>query len=214
MGIRLIIVIVLLGLIDCANPPESHAQSGTTNGNGSTESMSEVKVSEDGYVKLFDGAPVCCIYVGLNMTNGPSFGTNVQLLAESHGIKRPRKIYTIYSGPPLSDYVNEHVAIESRGSYWTTNLTVAHTNICLPNEKFRQLYERIHFMIRDDCYWASKAGQIPEPISSSPFIGRVLILDHDPAYPNRSFKELSQSIIGELEKLYPGHVMVAWYEDK
>lgn len=184
-----------------------------SNQSGGTNAKSFNKIPEDGIAPVFQDAPICCIYIGLNWTNWSSSWKNLQRLAERHQLHRPTKAPGIYSGPPLSDFVNEHVAFRFNPGQWTTNAVMASTNNTHSAPSLVRDPGFKAFLIGRDSYWISKSGPFPNQMQASPFKSRLLIFPHDPQYPIKDFKALCDSVIAELKQLYADQVLVIWDSD-
>jgi hypothetical protein len=83
---------------------------------------------------IYQGAPFCCLYVGLDTNETALFATNFWRFADQHGIHKPKKHYTVYSGARLATCKSDHVSLFV-DSTPTTNIVARSERFGNPNSK-------------------------------------------------------------------------------
>jgi hypothetical protein len=150
---------------------------------------------------IYQGAPFCCIYVGLDTNETALFATNFWRFADQHDIHRPKKHYSAYSGPPLATCKSDHVSVFL---YSTPT-----TNIVARSEKFGDPISREQVSwqagIWMDAYWPTNACRITKEGQEilAPFTGTVRMASNDTNYPLQDFRRLSEALAASLQAAFP-----------
>jgi hypothetical protein len=150
---------------------------------------------------IYQGAPFCCIYVGLQTNERPIFDTNFWQFAAQQGIHRPKKHYMTYSGPPLATCKNDHVSVFVYSTE-TTNILARHQTFGSPLTQ-----EQVSWQLGawTDAYWPTNASRITQSGREvlAPFTGTVRMAPNDTNYPLQDFKRLSAALTATLHAAFP-----------
>jgi hypothetical protein len=150
---------------------------------------------------IYNGAPFCCIYVGLDTNDTASFSTSFWRFADRHGIHKPKKHYTAYSGPPLVTCKSDHVDVFVYSTY-TTDIV----------DRYKRLGsaisgEEVQFQagIWMDAFWPTNASRITKDGHEilAPITGTVEMASNDTNYPLQDFKRLSKDLTAALQSAFP-----------
>jgi len=150
---------------------------------------------------IYQGAPFCCIYVGLDTNETALFATNFWRFADQHDIHRPKRHYMAYSGPPLATCKSDHVSV----FVYSTETT----NIVARYEKFGTSIsrEQVDWVagIWMDAYWPTNASRISKDGREvlAPFTGTVRMASNNTNYPLQDFKRLSETLTSTLQSAFP-----------
>jgi len=163
------------------------------------------------------GAPFCCIYVGLNTNEAGLFDTNFWHFADQHGIHRPPKHYRTYSGPGVFTGISDHVAVRE-GSTETTDLVAFQERF--PPVTVKQAVieeEAAGFALDTDHFWPTNASRITKDAHEvlAPLTGEVKMAPNDTNYPTQDFKQLSEALTAALQSAFPDRAVrvVSYYGD-
>lgn len=158
---------------------------------------------------IYQGAPFCCIYVGLDTNETARFDTDFWSFAEQHDIHRPKKHYMAYSGPPLATCKNDHVSVFV--------YTTATTNIVERHERFDSSVSRGPISWRAgiwmDAYWPTNACRIAKDGHEvlAPITGTIRMASNDTNYPVQDFQRLSDALIASLRATFPDREVRVFY---
>jgi hypothetical protein len=156
---------------------------------------------------IYQGAPFCCIYVGLDTNEGALFATSFWRFADQHDIHRPRKHYSVYSGPPLATCKSDHVSVFVRST--------PTTNIIERSERIPREQVSWQAGIWVDAYWPTNACRITKGGQEilAPFTGTVRMASNDTNYPLQDFRRLSEALTASLRAAFPDRAVVAFSYD-
>jgi hypothetical protein len=150
---------------------------------------------------IYQGAPFCCIYVGLETNETATFEQHFWRWADQHDIHKPKKHYTAYSGPPLATCKSDHVSVFA-GSLPTSYIVSEHDTFANPIT-----YEQISWQagIWMHVYWPTNGSRITKGDRAflAPFTGSVRMAPNDSNYPLESFKQLSDNLATTLRSAFP-----------
>jgi hypothetical protein len=182
-------LMILLAVIGCDRGPISEAD--------------RRKYYGDSFI--YQGAPFCCIYVGLDTNETALFTTNFWRFADQHDIHKPKKHYRTYSGPPRVTCKSDHVSV----FVFSTKTT----NIVAWQERFGTPISREQVSWQDgiwlDAYWPTNASRITKDGHQvlAPFTGSVRMASNDTNYPLQDFKRLSEALTAALQSAFPDRVV-------
>jgi hypothetical protein len=160
---------------------------------------------------IYQGAPFCCIYVGLNTNETAVFASTFWRFADQHDIRKPKKHYRAYSGPPLATCKSDRVSVFV-GSTPTTN-------IVSQQERFGDLLSREQPSwqagIWMHAYCPTNASRIMKDGHEvlAPFTGTVRMASNDTNYPVQDFKRLSGALIAALQSAFPDRAVSVFSYD-
>ena len=150
---------------------------------------------------IYQGAPFCCIYVGLDTNETTLFSTNFWRFADQHDIHRPKKHYIAYSGPPLATCKSEHVSVFVYSTS-TTNIIERYERFGTPIPS-----EQVQWLpgLWMDAYWPTNASRITRGGREilAPITGTVRMASNDTNYPLQDFKRLSEALTAKLQSAFP-----------
>ncbi len=163
------------------------------------------------------GASFCCVYVGLETNEIGLFHTNFWRFANQHGIHRPTKHYTTYSGPGVFTATSDHVAVYEYSAE-TADLVA-----------FQERFPRVTlgqaiaeqaaagFALQTDHFWPTNASRITKDGHEmlAPLTGQVKMAPNDTNYPTQDFKQLSEALTAALQSAFPDRAVrvVSYYGD-
>jgi hypothetical protein len=163
------------------------------------------------------GVPFCCIYVGLDTNEARLFDTNFWLFANQHGIHRPTKHYTIYSGPGVFNGISDHVAIYEYCS--KTEDIVAH-QAQFPRISMKEAVieeAAASWALQTDNFLPTNASLITKDGHEvlAPLTGQIKMAPHDTNYSQLDFKRLAETLTNALQSEFPDRVVrvVSYYGD-
>lgn len=154
---------------------------------------------------IYQGAPFCCVYVGLETNEVSLFATNFWRFADQHDIRKPQKHYRQYSGGPLATCKNNHVSVFEYT--WETSDLIA----------FRQKFNPISleqaaaakaatgWAIDTENFWPTNASRIKKDSQKvyAPLTGIVKMAPNDTNYSLQDFKQLSEALTAALQSAFP-----------
>jgi len=168
-----------------------------------------------GVVSIYQGAPFCMVYVGLKSDEWPSFNTAFWHYAEQNDIRKPRKHYTSYSGPPKAAAMSAHVAFYV--NYWPTPDVVARHNVFGPLGS-KDPMSWGNAMIGFNSYMPTNACLIKKDGQEilAPYTGSIGIAPYDINYSVREFKKLSEGLVAAMQLAFPDRAVrfVSYYGGK
>jgi hypothetical protein len=150
---------------------------------------------------IYQGAPFCCIYVGLDTNETALFATNIWRFADQHGIHKPQKHYMAYSGPPLATCKSDHVSVFVYSTS-TTNIVERHERFGSPISREQVQWQAGIWM---DAYWPTNASRIMKDGHEilAPITGTVRMASNDTNYPLQDFKQLSEALTTAFQSAFP-----------
>lgn len=159
-----------------------------------------------GVVSIHDGAPFCMIYVGLESNELASFNRSFWHFADQHGIRRPRKRYTVYSGPPKAGAMSDHVAFYVND--WPTPQIVARHNE-FDSERLDNPHSWELASIGFNAYMPTNACLIKRNGHEllAPYAGTIGLAPYDTNYPVADFKSLSEGLIAAMKAEFPNRAI-------
>jgi hypothetical protein len=166
----------------------------------------------------YQGAPFCCVYVGLTTneassltTNGASsFENTFTHLTGSYDIHKVTKHYRTYSGGPLAGFMSGHVAFFVF-SIPTTDVTSRHdSDDSLAIEQAEAGEYELAFW--DYCLWPTNASRISDGGHDllAPYTGCIYMVSYDNQYPQNDFKKLAESLKNAVQTNWPDRAVEAF----
>jgi len=166
----------------------------------------------DFYAFQYEGAPWCCIYVGLTTNESASFTDAFTHFAESYGIHKVVKHYMSYLGQGCANYMSDHAAffvypmpteiiIDSHDKSDSATLRER----SLKTGEWRSAF-------RDYVFWPTNGSRITEGGREfvAPFTGRIHMLSYDKQYSVKDFKTLAESLQSAIRSNWPGRAVEAF----
>jgi hypothetical protein len=159
---------------------------------------------------IYNGAPFCCIYVGLETNEAPLFDKAFWRIAEKYNIRKPSRHYLSYSGPPRATCHNDHVS-----------LFVA----SIPTDRIVSQYVRLTQADTDsaswqagiwsDAYWPTNASRITKNGREllAPLTGSIRLGSNDTNYSVKDFKHLCDSLTNDMQSAFPDRAVRSFYYD-
>ena len=158
-----------------------------------------------GDLRYAQNAPFNCIYVGLDTNEAALFATNFWRFALQHGIHKPKKHYTTYSGPGVFTGISEHVAVMEgvNESAYLVDFHERFPPITLEEASMQQA--AAGWAIYSEHFWPTNASRIIKEghETLAPFTGEIKLVADDTNYPLRDFKQLSEALTATLQSAFP-----------
>ncbi len=150
---------------------------------------------------IYQGAPFCCLYIGLDTNETALFASDFWRFADQHGIRKPSKHYRVYSGPPLATCKSEHVSVFVYSTP-TTNIVARHERFGDAISRGRISWQQGIWM---DAYWPTNACRLTKAGREvlAPFTGTVRMASNDTNYPRQDFERLSEALAASLQAAFP-----------
>jgi hypothetical protein len=165
----------------------------------------------DFYSYQYQGAPFCCIYVGLNTNEAGHFSATFTNIAAHFGIHKVTKHYMAYSGGPLANYMSDHVAFFVY-SVPTTYVVDRYNSLdSATREQFLEMGDwkaafQLHYC------WPTNASRITidghDELASN--TGCIFMVSYDNQYPSNAFKVLTLSIEDAVRINWPNRAVEAF----
>jgi hypothetical protein len=156
---------------------------------------------------IYQGAPFCCIYVGLDTNEATLFDATFWHFADRHDIHKPKKNYTAYSGPPRVTCKSDHVSVFAYSDS-TAHITERYYDYRTP---IPPEGEQVSWQagIWWDAYWPTNACRITKDGHEvlAPITGTVRMASNDTNYPLQEFKRLSGALTATLQSAFPDRVV-------
>lgn len=172
------------------------------------------------YPFRYQGAPFCCVYVGLDFNEKDSFWAFFANFAQTNSIHQVTKHYMSYSGEPLANYMGDHIAVFV-DSVATTQITEAQGKMdpALKKQFMEQTLEtgEFDFVFWWYCFWPTNTSRIRNGDSNmlASYTGSIKMVSFDRQYSPKEFTALAVSLTNALQKLWPNHTVEAFiYEGK
>jgi hypothetical protein len=182
---------------------------------GCDDPNSAANLKAHGVISIYRGAPFCMIYVGLNPDEFASFNSAFWHFADQHDIRKPRKHYTAYSGPPRAAAMSAHVAFYV--DYWPTPDVVARHNVFGPSSS-KEPMSWENAMIGFNAYMPTNACLINKDGQEilAPYTGSIGIAPYDTNYPAQDFKQLAVELTAAIQSAFPDRAVrsVSYYGGK
>jgi len=161
---------------------------------------------EYGEYIIQQGAPFCCIYVGLDAGTNDSalFDTVFWHFADQHVMRKPSKHYVTYSGPPFATCQSDHVA--AFAGITDTSILADHQKQSGVSSGFPVDWR---IGIWQDAYWPKNASHITKGGNDSlaPFTGSVRLAPTDSKLPLQDFKQLTEDFRAAMQSAFPDRVV-------
>jgi len=160
----------------------------------------------------YEGAPWCCIYVGLTTNEWASFEDIFTHFAKSYGIHKVVKHYMSYSGPGCANYMSDHAAFFVHPIPTAYILTYQDLpDLAMTREQSLNTGQW-DFAFRHYCFWSTNASRITERGRDvvAPYTGCINMVSYDKEYPPKDFKTLAESLEGALRSSWPGRAVEAY----
>lgn len=152
-----------------------------------------------GDYRRYEGAPFCCIYVGLDTNEANSFEPTFKRFSSGYDIHKVTKHYISHSGLRLANYMSGHAAFHVF-SVPTSFIAQRHENFA-NNEALEQTRETGDWIFAQaHVFWSTNASRITEQGQDiqAPFTGCILFISYDPQFSTNDFKKLADSITAEV----------------
>ncbi len=174
---------------------------------------------------IYQGAPFCCIYVGLETDEVALFNSNFWRFADQHDIHKPKKRYSSYSGPPRATCKNDHVSVFVFTTP-TTNIVARHDQFATLTSAIIELNEQSgtstsgipvswQYGIWNDAYWPTNACHITKEGHEvlAPITGTVRMASNDTNFPVQDFRRLADALTVCLRSAFPDRAVRGFYYD-
>ena len=153
--------------------------------------------------------PFCCIYIGLATNETSSFESRFANFAKPYGIRKITKHYQTYSGGPLANYMNDHIAFfvfSVETSYLSDRRNRADTTM---REQAQNGDWRLAILA--DCLWPTNTSRINDGKTGSlaPHTGCIKMVSYDSQYPTNDFKNLAESLRNAAQTNWPSRPIEA-----
>ena len=163
---------------------------------------------------IYQGAPFCCIYVGLDTNEEASFDATFWHFASQHSIHRPQKHHGQYSGPPLATCKSDHVSVFLHplpASY----IVEQHEFYAKLLVDSPEMPVRWQDGIDEHAYWPTNASRITlnghEVLA--PLTGAVRMAPNDTNYSLQDFKNLTTGLTVALQAAFPNRAVSVFSYD-
>jgi hypothetical protein len=166
----------------------------------------------DFYAFQYEGAPWCCIYVGLTTNESASFTDAFTHFADSYGIHKVVKQYMSYSGQGCANYMSDHVAF-----FVYPVPTKDIIDIYDRSDSARQREQSLEtgqwdFAFHEYIFWPTNASRITDGGREflAPYTGRIHMVSYDMQYSVKDFKTLAESLQSAIRSNWPGRGVEAF----
>jgi hypothetical protein len=172
---------------------------------------SEKAKREYGVPLIYRGAPFCCLYVGLWANETEKFEDAFWQFADQQAIRKPKRSFMRYSGPPLATGESDHVAVYVSIDQ-TTDLIGRQQHASDAPFSKTDFSWQLGFV---DAYWPTNASYISNAnrAARAPLTGKIQMAVNDAAYPLRDFKGLTSALTLALQTKFPDRTVAAFVYD-
>jgi hypothetical protein len=157
----------------------------------------------------YQGAPFCCIYVGLTTNEASFFKDTFAHLTEKYDIQKVTKHYRTYSGGPLAGFMSGHVAFFV---FSTPTTDVIHHDNYYSLKREQAEAGDFQLAFWEYCLWPTNASRITDGGYNllAPYTGCINLVSYDKQYPQNDFKILAESLENAVQTNWPDRVVEAF----
>jgi hypothetical protein len=158
----------------------------------------------------YQGAPFCCIYVGLTTNEASSFENTFTHLTVGYDIHKVTKHYRTYSGGPRAGFMSGHVAFFVF-SVLTTDIISRHVSADSSAIEQAEAGE-YELAFWDYCLWPTNASHISAGGHDllAPYTGCIHMVSYDNQYSQNDFRKLAESLKNAVQTNWPDRVVEAF----